>query len=366
MTTVPQEVDSRGRALLSLGIPCALVLAVAFVWAWSCRQELRRTAASGILVESRVLPRIREWGAAPRPGALRIALFGDSLLMARDRQEKGEIPSMFVQLGPMIAETLQQRGLRNDVVTVAHFAFRPLQFYYLLDDVLAGKPDVAVVSLNLPVYSSDIRFGEGFGFKNLSRLLSWDQQREIRSVLEEEEITVLDPSVYALQSRIGFLYVVDGVRQLGQDWIQRAAEWIERTFRVRRAPQSRSPAEEARERYALDPDHAMVAMTARLVRDLRAAGVEILVYVAPIDVGRLRRLGVYDELDLPGQIEALRIAIGATPEEFRDFHDVLPRNVFADHRNHLRRAGLRRLAERVAPEIVPRERLGPANVPSPP
>jgi hypothetical protein len=354
MTSAAHQEPRRIGALLSLALPCVLVLLAFGTWAWWSRAELRRSAASGIAVDSSILPRIHRWRAQARPGVPRLALFGDSLVMARDPVAKGELPSMFVQLGPMVAEALLAQGRRNDLVTVAHFAFRPVHYYYLLDEVLAGRPDVAIVSLNLPVFASEAHFGEGLDFKNLSRRLSWQRQREIRPILEHEEISPLDPSLYALQEQVGLLYVLDGVRLKAQGWVDGAAGWLERTLGLERAAPRLPRAEQARKRYTIDLEHPMVETTARLLQGLHDAGVGVLVYVAPIDVDRLRRLGVYDELDLEGQIEALRIAIGATPEEFRDFHTLLRKGAFADHRNHLRRVGLRRLATRVAAEIPQR------------
>ncbi|HYC21207.1 MAG TPA: hypothetical protein VEI94_00815 [Candidatus Bathyarchaeia archaeon] len=62
-----------------------------------------------------------------------------------------------------------------------------------------------------------------------------------------------------------------------------------------------------------------------MLSELRAADVPTLFFVAPINVDRLAELRLTGELALPERLAALRDAIGASRNEWADFHALLPR-----------------------------------------
>jgi hypothetical protein len=99
----------------------------------------------------------------------------------------------------------------------------------------------------------------------------------------------------------------------------------------------------------------------------RAAGIPVLVYVAPLNVEHLRGLGVLDETGLArslARIEALARARGA---DFLDLHALLGDAFFKDALDHLVTAPLAEGPRRVAAALLPH--LGPApgaSEPSPP
>jgi len=85
-------------------------------------------------------------------------------------------------------------------------------------------------------------------------------------------------------------------------------------------------AQTGREEYGIDQVKRPTTFILRaLLSELRAADVPTLFFVAPINVDRLAELRLTGELALPERLAALRDAIGASRNEWADFHALLPR-----------------------------------------
>jgi hypothetical protein len=232
--------------------------------------------------------------------------------------------------------------------------FRPVQLYYLLDDVLGGSPDLVVIEVNLRMFTPAVTYRGVGNFPQLSRRLSFRRQLESQGILGEERISILDPSIYAVQEQLGWLYVPEGVRVQGNESLLGAADAVGRKLGVRRRPrETESPSQRALAEYHVDFGlHPMAAVSRRILDRLREAGVSVLFYVSPVDVERLARIGVAKEIHLDRRIETLRQGIGANPEEWLDLHDRLGHRDFRDEHNHLHREGLRVVADALAASVA--------------
>jgi hypothetical protein len=117
----------------------------------------------------------------------------------------------------------------------------------------------------------------------------------------------------------------------------------------------------------LDRDDPALEVLDALLRRFEAAGIAVLVYVAPINVEHLSSIGAYDARGMArtsGRIEAVSRRRGAA---FLDLHDLLPDAAFADHLDHLVQdvepEGSRAVADRLAPLVAERVRGTPATAP---
>ena len=312
-------------------------------WVWSHRVGLRETASRRVVIERKLLPRLEQWQSGRDGPGFRVAFFGDSLSMAARGVGKR-------RRGPDLTGLLEQgwsaRGAQADVLPLTHMAFRPIHLYYLLEDVLAGKPDLVVVELNLRVYSAALRYQGIEKFEPLSRRLSFRSQLAAGDILGKEDLSALDPTLHWAKERVGLLYVPEGARLRGQEWLNAASDWLTGALAIPGSSSTaRSDRETALAEYGGDPSEEPMAEVGRLVLErLRDAGVPALFYVSPVDVERLERLGVSGDLDLEQGIEKLRNRIGARPEEWLDLHDRLPSSAFRDWQNHLEKDGLRVVA----------------------
>lgn len=331
---------------------------------WLDRDRLRSLGASFSLADTRILPALAAWTDGPGPpDHVRVALFGDSVLEC----EKGS-----TKLGPMLSETLDAHGVPNALVTVGQTALRPVHFYYFLDRVLAARPQLAVIEVNVVAFSPWWIEGRYLGFREQSRLLSPGRSLRARRALDAERVSLLDPAIYRLEERLGVLYVMEGLRRT---WEGRLATWGLTVSAAMGVPEARPAVHplgvadldsaEARLFYGNDLAGAPTAGALRLLlEDLRAAGVATLLFVTPLPVDRFAELGLADELALPARLARLRAAVGAAPGEWLDLHDMLPSDAFGDYRAHLHPDACRRVAGRLVDALATRVGRASAAVPA--
>jgi hypothetical protein len=302
---------------------------------------------------------LHEWTARPRsPQLLGTVYFGDSLV----------IGAGYSAVPRLLEERLAERGIEIALGWVVHLAFRPINFYELAGQVLAGGPRIAVVEVNVRLLSAYAAARPPYRFVTLSRFLSPRRQWRAREALAADEIGVLDPALYRLEERLDVLHVADGVRIRADDALVATGNAVTRVLGLRtrdigwwvarmREILEHLDAAEARAAYAVDQgSHPLTAALRGLGRELRAAGVLTLFYGAPVDVDRLAALGVREEIGLAARVEALRQAVGAPREEWLDLHDLLPGAAFMDTQNHLQREGVERVAAAIADALVARLR----------
>jgi hypothetical protein len=301
-------------------------------------------------LEGQLLPAVRAWRERSYPpGTRRGVVFGDSV-----------VDWAGVRLGDLTAAEMASRKLDTEFLTVSHPWLRPVQFYYLLDEVLAGRPDVAVVEVDLRAFWRGWVDVPVLRAKSLSRLMSFRRAWRIRETLAAEGLGLVDPVLFRMEERLGVLYLVDGVRARGRSALDSLGTQVNATLRLPPPPPLRPGSlDAATARQWLDNElagHRSAVVLRELLRGLREAGVVTVFFVAPTDVERMRALGVLDDPALSARIEALRGAVGATPEEWRDLHALVPSAELRDSNMHLLVPGAERVAEAVALALVPRLR----------
>jgi hypothetical protein len=337
----PTRPDSPGRArrrAIGLGAAFAATLALLVGWAWRHREALRREAGrpptyDAVLAQLDVL----EQRAIRVP---RVAVLGDSLLGCG----KVDVPGY-------VAMALQAAGKPVELVRADAGGFRPLQYYYVLDEVIATRPSLAIVEVNLGSLAIE-RILRQIRYLTLSRRLSFVDALRVRDALAIDDLTVFDPWLYRLEARWDLLYVSDGVRAWSEKRLADAGWRVNAALGLRvsklnlRATRLMMNAATST-RGAYDVDQTRLPMTGVLRevhRRLRRAGIDVQFWIPPIDVERLAESGAADALELRERIERLRVAVGATAEEWLDLHALHQRTVFVDWAGHTKPEGCQRVA----------------------
>jgi hypothetical protein len=349
---------SAARRVLAVLVPCLLALVAAGAWVWARHARLAAVATAGTLVESRVLPSIARWSTRPRPaGTVGAVLFGDSLV---------GIEPASTALGRGLRAELAARGTPVDLLEVTNHSFHAIEFYYLLDEVLAGRPRVAVIEVNLVSFAPDWNSRRGRGFPELSRYLTFARAHAVRDALAEERVGILDPWIYRLRAATHTLHLIEGVRIQGQDVLAAWGDRVNRTLGLDALTLDERRRQDALALLHLGPDLARTwfggdpttTPTAHvlrvLVQALRDAGVDVVLYVSPMNVERLAALGLTDELRLDDEVEAVRRAVGARPEEWVDLHAAARGSDFLDGAGHLRPPAIEALTPPIAAAVAAR------------
>jgi hypothetical protein len=345
-----------GRLALGLGLPCLVALGAIVGALWCQREALRLPVNVRPAIERLVIPRIE---AAQRLADYvpRMALFGDSFATC-DREPVAQ----FLQ------QEIHARGPANYVMDVSYPAFRPLQFYYLLDEVIAARPQGVVVEVNLPYLSSNWRHWRALRYLSLSRKLAVGRALRVRAALSLDGLSPFDPLVYRLEDATDTLFVADGIHDWGVTQLDDYGHLLNDALGLPTVPTKQRnlrrlhPFNARQARSVFEPDqtrHPMAGVLRRIGRELRQAGVEVLYYVSPVPVGRLDDLGVREELDLPARIERLRVAVGAAPEEWVDLHALVStKAVFKDWVGHMHPEGCRAVAHALGEALAARDMPG--------
>ena len=114
----------------------------------------------------------------------------------------------------------------------------------------------------------------------------------------------------------------------------------------------------------LAPDDPALEVLDALLRRFEAAGIGVLVYLAPINVEHLSSIGAYDRQGMARTGARIEAVSQSRDAAFLDLHDLLPDAAFADHLDHLVQdvepEGSRALADRLAPLVAERVQDAPA------
>jgi len=321
MRAVTSAFATNLRRTAEIALPCLATVLVALGVAWWFRAPLVDKATMANKVDRVVLPALEKWATDPTPAAVRGVFFGDSLTMSLTSIGQGGSKHGV----PVIVEkALRDAGTEIDLLALTHAAFRPLHLAYLLDDVLAGRPRFVVVELNLRLIRPTREALSGaLRFLPLSRRLPLRRQLEMAPFLREEGIGTLHPGVYRVQEALSLLYVMDGIRIAGNDWMSAQSSRVERAFGLARRDNWLPSLEGNDDRGAsasrlADGPPALILQL--LDRELAAAGVWTLYYVSPVNPDALAAAGVTDTAAFAARVEELRTAAGVPPERWLDLH----------------------------------------------
>lgn len=304
--------------------------------------------------------------AAPRDRR-RIVFLGDSLVYDMTR-----LP---LSVPDKLAGLLRARGRRDYVRSVASAGFGAFTHYFLVDRVLEVEPDLVVLSLNLSWFSPAWR---GINPPNVAGLLPLRRWPEALALPVGAAGLTLDrlalyralmasgalPSWYRLQQeqlrvRGGWDAAAEQLQEIGGAPDGRGYvddHW--RHLRSVRVKDGRWTPERARIIMGpvfagIDPDSPTLRALEATLAGYRSAGLEVIAYVAPLNVEHLRSIGVYDAEGLARSIAQLRSVARGQAVRFLDLHGVLPDAAFEDENQHLHTAGPVDGAGEVAARLLP-------------
>lgn len=285
----------------------------------------------------------------------RVLFIGDSL--ALDVRTKSVSVASRLQKRLATRTMLTRKSpIKVQPVTISGFS---LYSHYFVSDHLASlKPDQVILALNLMSFSKGWRSRERY---QLSAFVSPHRWLEALSLpLHEVGVTV---------DRLLFY---QSIRAIGAFdawwWLQREqartnrgywrlAEWLQEwsghpdglayrddftkiRFRRSMVRSGRATHRSARALLgaALDgvePNHAGLQVLDALLDHLRQTSIPVVVYVPPINVERLRALGLYNEQGLGLTLKRIRKVVRGHGATFVDLHKVLGDAEFTDFMDHL-------------------------------
>lgn len=336
------------RAVATIASSCAVTVALLLGWAWHNRAWLQAPILERGSIEAGVLNELRVWRDLS-PAVPKAALLGNSLTDCKDGSSVGDLT----------ARRLAARNAPYALVVPWGGAFGPLQYYYLLDDVLAGKPRVVIMEIDtIRLVSTGV--SPGLLYLALSRNLSFRRALRVRSALASEGLTLLDPFLYRVEAQLDVMYLVPGVQAHWRELFTRWGAAVNEAAGVRTTPLDARALrmlslDAARAVVAPDPaESPLVPVLREIAHDLRRAGVTVLFYVSPLNDTLLARSVGGPERRVRQRIDRLRVAVGAAPEEWVDLHDALPSDAFHDWVGHMLPLGCERVSEAIADALIAR------------
>lgn len=333
------------RAALALALPWLVVVVAGISLLRWKSVELQGLLATGGSSLEQFLQPLWAWRARQASAQVpSVVLFGDSVMF--------EVP-------PRLDERLRSGGAAVETVGVTAALLRPIHDLYLLDEVLAGHPSVVVVEVNLAWLEPPAGLIPPTWLQRLSRFLSPARTPRVLEAALREQASLLDPWLFRFEEKLGLLYAADGARQGARLLVTGAQSASEEALDLRPVPPVRDhgPPPWVKEAYGADVlASPNVAVLREIARGVRSGGADVLFFVAPVNEIKLAQLRIPAPADLAERSEALRLAVGARPEEWLDLHALVPPDEFRDMIGHLKDPGTERLSDTLA--AATRARLG--------
>jgi hypothetical protein len=289
-----------------------------------------------------------------------------------------------------IADTIQRRvrrllpdGPRVGVVNLGLAGTGPFDYYFTVDVISRLEPDLVIIEFNLA--SASDNFYDAFSRPELSGWL------EGTKILE---------SAWLPMSRIGLtfdrLLLYNAIIRAGafESWVslnqeqvrfEQARANLEEQLAFREAT-GLTPEESSRQRSkiwllarnsirgvdrhskfatraslgasldGLDPQDPTLVMLGATVRSYKSRGIDVLVYVNPINVEHIEQLGILDESRLAQSLDHATAAVTSNGGHLVDLHQIFPDAAFRDRSGHFAYQGEINgpvaLAEKLAPSVV--------------
>ncbi|MFQ5513985.1 MAG: hypothetical protein ACE5FG_06055 [Myxococcota bacterium] len=328
-----------GSALVAQGVRTQIIDMdfIAFVGAWKASFAAART------------------GGTHEP----VALTGDSMFMLSGKLVEEGIFPLPERITHELSSLAPERGI--ELIPLHWGGYGAFENYFLADEILATRPQRAILSLNLSSFSREwtLRWSrqELAGWIAPTRLptalrlpLYWNEltaDRLLLYVVLERGLGVPRwRSARKLQTRARSLpghldewideyAAIDAHRSF-----QRALLRERKRHRLERSSRSGVLREYGPVLRGIDPDHPVLQIVRATLRYLRAHGVEVLFLIMPANLEHWRELGLLDDRrGLDNTIEAIHTAVragGGTPV---DLHDLLGEQGFRDAAGHLSYSG---------------------------
>ena len=380
-TGVPDGITGRPR-WIALGAAFAAALGLV---SWGLHGAAERSELPYVTVPLDLIPQLDERlppMRARRASEHRVLFLGDSLAI----DAKGPDTSIPVRLGQELTKA-QPGGLAAEIVAYTGPGLGLFSHYFLSQRVIDREPDQIVLAVNLrsfskrwradersqlagwfpaegwpealalPLHTVQVSADRLFFYRALVALGAFDAWHW----LQREQVRL----AYAYWSAARQLQAAAGVENgLAFRMLHKQAELRrDKTSAFRATPYATrtllGPA-----LRGLAPDDPALEVLDALLRRFEAAGIAVLVYVAPINALHLASIGAYDPQGMArtsARIEAVSEHRGAA---FLDLHALLPDAAFADHLDHLVQdvepEGSRAVAKRLAPLVAERLQDAPA------
>lgn len=344
--------------LRALGLAVVFALAAGGVVAGSISwlKQARLGRPSLVFDYSRLIgKRLPALAAAGRGGRRSVAFLGDSQIVSYP--EGRTVPERLQQA--LDARAPGADGIH--VVSLAMSGTGPFDHYFLVDRIAEARPDLVVIALNLDHFSK--AWKGAYSRPQLAALIEPSRLVEaLRLPLHWTGLTTDRLLFYLGVGQAGgydpFYWLSLRQAQAGrararfESWLQGGGEHTpeqgfrdradERTIaRLFTGPDIRHYRRAGLvQHYAdtlagLEPDHPVVRVLAATVSHLRAHDVEVLVFLAPVEVSWLASQGVLDREGLARTIAVVKQAVEAHGGRFADLHDRLPAEAFRDAPGHL-------------------------------
>jgi hypothetical protein len=270
-------------------------------------------------------------------------------------------------------------GIELVVYPVVAFGLDVFGYYALADEVVASDPDLVVLGFNLgsvdwqrSAIETRARLAGWIGPERLLQTL-WLPMHEVG--LSADRLLLYATLVRAglsdawlwtrqQQSRVGQAWTdlahrADALR--GDDVTRRLSKDSQRAFLDRRSDDGWHAYNEVGARAALGhalagltPDEPMVQVLAATVAHLHGAGLPVIVYVVPLNVENLDRIGI-DRSGLERSIARVREQVEGAGGRLVDLHDLLPDATFSDpthFRDPVEPGGLDELARALTDPVL--------------
>ncbi len=307
--------------------------------------------------------------AKQRMPGQRIAFLGDSTSMHASDGSRG----IDHQLGPAL-DALAPEQPRHLVFSFAAPGYTQFTQYFLSHRVAYARPDAVVVAFNLASFSNQWRRVDR------TRLAAWLPVRRLPEALSlplywiglSTDQLLLYPIVAQLGGFEAWQKLLRVQARCVHAWGS-AAEWLQAHSGARDGlayqnqffyhtrmeqyvdgPPQRETASLARSRLdallaGVDPDHPVLRVLHATLEVFRERGIPVFVYIVPLNLEYLERIGIRNREGVRRGIESVRRVVEAAGASLIDLHDSLPDAAFADGGGHLMTT-----AEYDAPPIVAR------------
>jgi hypothetical protein len=322
----------------------------------------------------------------PQSGAHRVIFLGDSLAMDT-RPPDRSIPIQLAEMLRAPARRTAEVHLRSVVAS----GLGLFSQYFLSDRVLERQPDQVVLGLNLRWFSKVWFNLEREQLAGLLPARHWSVAAALplaRAGITADRLVFYRAVMAARGFRAWHRLQREQVRALRAtaalaEGLQAASPFpdgldyrLQHSFwRMARDGGTRVTREAARRQLGrvlagLPQGDPGLRVLDAMLEAYRAAGIPVLVYVAPLNVEHLRGLGVLDETGLARSLARIEAVARARGADFLDLHALLGDSFFKDPVDHLSTDPPAEGPRRVAAALLPR--LGPApgareqSPPSPP
>jgi hypothetical protein len=302
----------------------------------------------------------------------RVALIGDSVLLPEPRKES--VPIKLVKaLG-------RSSGTSADLHVLSWPALGPIAAYCLLDEILAVRPDIVVLEVNLR--SVGARQLGAFGFPELAGYIRANRLPEAAFLpLSDAGITLdrllMYRSLFALGAQKPWASLADRqarlvhVRDFVEDRIARATggerALLGRQFAIAAWVYARdlTPGRNRITKHAalvklrpvlegVPPEGTRLRVLSATLERLGAAGVPTVVWVPPVNLEHMGSLGFSSD-GLSRSAKSVGLVTKAAGASFVDLHGILGNDAFVDSGDHLTgdgsEDGARAVGDRLAREV---------------